>query len=168
MERGKQVKRRIGLIVGSASFFCISCLAYAVGPKVDNGSMVHLSYYFEANGVPVVSQQKKEEMKLVVGRGIYPQDFEKQLVGLKVGDVRNITLTPDQAYGPYLPQLVKRIAKQDLPPTLPLKEGLLLAGKNSRRPIRIAKVLEDSVVLDENHPLAGKTLAYHVQVTDIR
>ena len=157
-------------LFGVAGFFSLVFLvpiAHAAGPRIEAGSMVHLSYFMDANGIPVVPQQKKETMKLVVGKGAYPAYFEKQLIGLKIGDARDITLTSQQAYGPHRSDLVKRVPKSQLPPTIPLKEGLLLGGKDGRHAMRIAKVLDDSVVLDENHPLAGKTLIYHVQVTDV-
>ena len=139
----------------------------AAGPRVDQGSMVHLSYFMEANGVPIVSEKKRRAIQLVIGKGSYPKDFEKQLIGLKKGDAREITLTPEQAYGPHLTQLVKRVSRKKLPPTIPLREGMLLGSKEGKHAIRIAKILDDSVVMDENHPLAGKTLKYHVQVTDV-
>ena len=139
---------------------------YAAG-RIEDGSAVQLKYFLEVNGSPVVLPEKKEAMAFVVGGGMYPPAFEKQLIGLKVGDNKNIRLAPEQGFGPIREDLVKRVPKNQLPPSIPLKEGTLLGGKGQRT-MRIAKVLEDSIILDENHPFAGKTLDYHVQVTDVK
>ena len=154
-------------LIFSSIFLCLPAQASA-DQKIDMGSAVQLSYFMEANGVPVISEKKKEEMRLVIGRGAYPQAFEKQLIGLAKGEAKNIQLVPDQAYGPHKAELVKRVPKEQFPSAMLLKEGALIGSKSGRHPMRIAKVLEDSVILDENHPLAGKTLTYHVQVTNVQ
>ena len=106
-------------------------------------------------------------MLLVVGGGKYPKAFERQLIGLKPGAEKNITLKPEEAYGPIHPELVKRISKTDFPSNIKPVEGRVLAGRNGQV-LRIAKVLDDSVVVDQNHPLAGKTLKYHVMVKEVQ
>ena len=151
-------------LISASVALCLS--AQASGPKIETGSAVQLSYFMEANGVSVVSEKSQEAMRLVVGRGAYPAAFEKQLIGMKKGDSRNIKLTPEQGYGPRQAQKVRRIAKAQLPKSLALKEGEFV-GSAGRR-MRVAKILDDSVVLDENHPLAGATLTYHVKVTNIQ
>ena len=149
-----------------AVFFSATAPAYAV-MKIKDGSAVRLDYFFQADGKTIVSQDKQEQMRLVVGRGAYPKDFEKQLIGLKPGDKKVINLKPEEAFGPYRPELLKRVSKAQFPPNLSLKEGQLLGGRNGQRAMRVAKILDDSVVLDENHPLAGKTLKYYIQVLDV-
>ena len=161
------MKRAVGLFTVFLALFFLHPSANATGPRIENGSSVRLNYFLEANGEPVVSQEKKAAMEFVVGKGSFPPAFEKQLMGLQKGDTKSFKLGPEQAFGPYRSELVKRIPKDQLPPQLPLKEGMMLGTKSGQHPIRVAKVLEDSVVLDENHPFAGKTLAYHVQVTDV-
>ena len=140
----------------------------AAAAKVAEGSSVRLGYSLDADGTPIISEGKKAEMTLVVGQGSHPAIFEQQLIGLKKGDTKDIRLTPDQAYGPHRPELLKRIPKDELPPSFPQQEGVMISGKNGQHPMRVAKILEDSIVLDENHPLAGKTLTYHVRVMDVR
>ena len=168
MERGQGVKAvGLGVVLFAGCVFLQSAPAQASPLRIDNGALVSLSYFLEANGTPIIPQDKKQVMKFIEGKGAYPAAFEKQLIGLKKGDRKEITLTPEQGYGPHLAELVKRIDKKQFPANIPLKEGLLLSAKSGRHAVRIAKVLEDSVVMDENHPLAGKTLTYHIQVTDV-
>ena len=168
MERNKAIKKAVlAVFLIAGCVFSRQTLSQASQVRIDNGNLVSLSYFLEANGAPIIPQDKKQIMKFIEGKGAYPAAFEKQLIGLKKGDSKEITLTPEQGYGPHLAELVKRIDKKQFPSNIPLKEGLLLNAKSGRHAVRIAKVLEDSVVMDENHPLAGKTLTYHIQVTDV-
>ncbi|MEI8344994.1 MAG: FKBP-type peptidyl-prolyl cis-trans isomerase [Candidatus Omnitrophota bacterium] len=138
------------------------------GSRISKGSLVELKYDLEADGAVVISPAKTEGMRLVVGRGSFPAEFEQQLVGLRAGDKKTITLRVDQAFGPHRKELVRRIAQGQLPPALKnVKEGTILQSKSSGRPLRVVKVDAESVVLDQNYPLAGKKLVYHVRIESI-
>ncbi len=167
MERGNGMKNWVGV---AGLLFCsiFTCqMAEASTTRIQNGSSVHLSYTLEADGKTIISEQNKALMDLVVGMNSRPPAFESQLIGLRKGDSKEIRLVPEQAFGPVRPELVKRVPNSELPPSLKLQEGMIMGGKNSKHQIRVAKVLDDSVVLDENHPFAGKTLVYQVKVDGI-
>ena len=157
---------QISILLFIACFFGLQPVQAAT--KAVNGSSVKLVYFFEANGSPILTAENKGDMELVLGNNLYPPEFEKQLIGMKKGDKKNITLAPEQAFGAYRPELIKRVAKNQLPPNLKLQEGMLIGGKDGQRPMRVAKILDDSVVLDQNNPLAGKTLTYHVEIIDVQ
>jgi len=160
------VKRALSVLVMVVTL--VGCRSVFAETKIQEGSKVELVYSFEADGIPIVTQQNKETMKLVEGAGAYPPTFEKQLLGLRKGDKKTIHLIPEEGFGPVLPELLKRVALKDLPKGLKLEEGDLLGAKSGTKTIRVAKVLDDSVVLDENHPLAGKTLIYQIQILSIQ
>lgn len=136
--------------------------------KIKEGSAAMIKYSLEADGATIVPQDSPETMELVVGGNKYPPAFEKQLIGLKKGAKKSIVLKPNEAFGPEKPDLVKRIPKSQLPPDFKPVEGSLVAGKNGQSVFRIAKILDDSVVIDQNHPFAGKTLKYNIMVVDVR
>lgn len=162
--------RRQGLLWLVVTILCIPSIVEAapkVNARVQDGSRVKLNYYFEADGKPVVTKDKKEGMEIVIGRRMMPEVFETQLYGLSAGGKKTIALRPDEAFGPYNPALVRRVAKAELPPNFSVKEGGMIASKSGARPMRVAKVLDDSIVLDQNHPLAGKSLVYHVQIEQV-
>lgn len=156
-----------GILMFLVAITAVPVPAYAAS-KISKGSTVKLAYSMDVDGVTVVSPKKKEGMVLVVGDEAYPPDFEKQLLGLRKGDKRTISLKPEQAFGPYRTDLLRRIPRTQLPPNLNLQEGQLLGGKNGQRPMRVAKILPDSVVMDQNHPLAGKTVTYQVEIAEVR
>jgi len=147
----------------------VACAPVSDGVRV--GSYVELDYSLKADGSSVVPAEKPEHMKLVVGGGSYPADFEQALIGLQVGGEKVITLTPDQAYGQRRVDLVTRVPKEQVPPALLDSEpGQIVTTRGTNgQPVvmRILQVLEDSVVLDRNHPWAGRTLIYRVSVAQI-
>jgi len=161
------VKKALSVLLGVVVILA-GCRPVFAETKIQDGSKVELAYSFDADGIPMVSEQNKETMKLVEGAGAYPPTFERQLLGMRKGDKKTIHLTPEEGFGPVRPELLKRVALKELPKGLKLEEGDLLGAKSGAKPIRVAKILDDSVVLDENHPLAGKSLIYQVQILSIQ
>lgn len=136
--------------------------------KVQEGSSVVINYSLEADGKVVVPEQRPETMEVVIGQSGLPKAYEEALKGLKVGSKKVITLSPEEAYGPVRQELLMRVPKEQVPPNL--KEGSMIGGTNKdgrRINMRVAKVLDDSVIIDQNHPLAGRTLTYHVEIKSI-
>lgn len=129
------------------------------------GSSVRLQYSLEANGAVVIHPGSPADMVLTIGEGKLPAAFEKNLVGLKPGDVKTIALKPEEAFGPARRELIGKVQRAQLPPG-EIKEGTVLtAGSFSAT---IVKIMDDgSVVIDRNHPLAGKNLIYKVRVTSV-
>lgn len=132
--------------------------------KIQSGSQVIVEYTLEADGKIIT---RNEDMKLVVGDNVYPTAYEKQLIGLKEGDKKIVKLKPEEAFGPERPELLKRIPKGQLPANINFSEGQILGGKNGQRAMRVVKILDDSVVFDQNHPLAGRNLVYNIRVKSV-
>jgi FKBP-type peptidyl-prolyl cis-trans isomerase 2 len=124
-------------------------------------------YSLKANGEDIVSAAQRDQIQMIIGRQNYPKALQDQLIGLKEGDKKTITLMPDQAFGSIRPELLRRVMKKDLPKNIAFAEGQVMMGKNGQPGLRVVKVLDDSVVFDQNHPLAGKTLVYNVQIANV-
>lgn len=141
------------------------CAGKTAVKTVEPGSVVHLQYSLTADNAAVVPVATPQAMKLTVGEGKLPPLFEKNLIGLPAGATKAIALKPEEAFGPVRKELIARVPRASLPAG-ELKEGMLLtAGSFSAR---IVKIMEDgSVVIDRNHPLAGKHLLYKVRVRSI-
>ncbi len=96
--------------------------------------------------------------------------LEKGLEGMAVGESKQITVSPAEGYGDVHPEGFFEIAKDRIAPDA-LRVGARLQGEApDGTPVypRVAEIREDTVVLDLNHPLAGKTLYFDVKVLDIR
>jgi len=138
--------------------------------EVRTGDKVYLQYSLEADGADIVPANEPQNMWLVVGQRTYPPVFEQALVGLKENGVKVISLKPEEAFGPAKPELMVKIPKSTLPADFDFREGMIVTGRTpdgKPEPARVKKVLDDFVVLDRNHPLAGKNLVYRVRVLKV-
>jgi FKBP-type peptidyl-prolyl cis-trans isomerase 2 len=129
------------------------------------GSFVTVRYALTADNAAVVPDNQPEVLKLRIGDGKFPAKLEQSLIGMPVGAAKAVALKPEEAYGPVRKELVARVPRASLPAG-DLKEGMMFGTGASA--LRIVKVLEDgTVVVDRNHPLAGKSLFYKVRVAAI-
>ena len=132
---------------------------------------VAMDYTLTVDGKVVDSSEGKKPLQYVQGsRQIIP-GLERQLVGLRVGDTKDVTVKPEDGYGPVDPAAVIQVKKEQLPPDMKPQIGMMLQGKTGEgRPFRatIREVHPDGgATLDLNHPLAGKTLQFKVKVVSI-
>lgn len=89
---------------------------------------------------------------------------------MSVGTEKKVTVKPEEAYGPVDPRAFQEIPKEKLPPEA-LKVGTMLMAQGPQGqgvPVRVHEIKENTVIMDFNHPLAGKTLSFDVKITDIK
>ena len=106
----------------------------------------------------------KEPISYTQGNHEIIPGLEKALAGLKAGDKKHVTVTAEDAYGPYDEQKKVTVTKEQVPPEV--KVGTRLRAQNGME----AKVLSidgNSVVVDTNHPLAGKSLVFDINVLKV-
>lgn len=131
---------------------------------------VRMEYTLTADGNVVDSTEGRGPFHYVHGRGHIIPGLERQLAGLHVGDARDITVEAEEAYGPVDPAAFVEITREQLPPDVTPEIGLILRGVDPGGrafQARISGVTDDSVTLDLNHPLAGKTLLFKVTILEI-
>lgn len=142
------------------------------GDKViKNGSMVSLEYTLsDEKGKVIESNKGKEPLSYTQGQGQLIPGLEKELMGMKVGGTKSVKVKPEDAYGPVDPKAFREIPKANVPAEA-LKVGATLVAKNSQGqsfPVRVHEIKDKTVVMNFNHPLAGKTLSFNVKVLDIK
>lgn len=96
--------------------------------------------------------------------------LEKALEGMTKGEQKTVTVAPEEAYGPVNPEAYYEIEKEKIPSDS-LKVGSIVEGTDGTgRPLRarVSEIKDDTVILDFNHPLAGKTLQFDVKILDVR
>jgi FKBP-type peptidyl-prolyl cis-trans isomerase 2 len=91
------------------------------------------------------------------------------LLGLKVGDAKQVTLSADEGYGPVDPKAFMEVDTERVPEGARTAGATLQAQDRQGRtyPIRVHELKEKTIVLDFNHPLAGKTLIFDVKILDV-
>jgi FKBP-type peptidyl-prolyl cis-trans isomerase SlyD len=80
-----------------------------------------------------------------------------------------VTVAPEDGFGPIDPQAIAEVPKESIPSdALMVGTALIAKGPQGERPVRVKEVREKTVVLDLDHPLAGKTLYFDVQVLGVK
>lgn len=142
----------------------------SMSPSVGDNMSVGMEYTLTSEGAVVDSTEGKEPFHYVQGHGQIIPGLERQLAGLHVGDSKEVTVTPEDGYGAVDPAAIIEVKKEQLPKDVAPNVGIVLQGVNpdgQRFRARISEVKEQSVLLDLNHPLAGKTLVFKVKITDL-
>ena len=131
---------------------------------------VGIEYTLTVDGAVVDSTDGKEAFHYIQGQKQVIPGLERQLAGMHVGESKEVTVGPEEGYGPVDPSAFVEVSKAKLPAGVTPEVGLVLRGVNpdgqSFR-ARISELKEETVTLDLNHPLAGKTLNFTVKITTI-
>ena len=137
---------------------------------VEKGSKVAVEYTLSLPGGQVVeSNSGKEPLTYEQGAGKMLPAFEAQLNGLKAGATKEFDLAPEQAYGPVRKELYQTVDAKQIPEEARKVGTKLMARADSgqQRQVEVREVNGDKIVLDLNHPLAGKKLHFAVKVVSI-
>ena len=138
---------------------------------IKNGSVVSFEYtIFDENGKVIDSSRGKEPVTYTHGQQQIIPGLEKKLSGMEINEEKNVRLSPDEAFGPVDPNGFQEVPKDNIPAE-DLKVGTTVQVRGRQGEdldLRVHEIKEESVVLDLNHPLAGKTLNFGVKVLDIQ
>lgn len=99
--------------------------------------------------------------------------LEKALEGMRIGECKHVTISPDEGYGQIEPKAFVEVGKEQVPQDTvdALRVDAYVRGRDASGGVfhaRVAEIKDQTVVLDFNHPLAGQTLYYEVKVLDIQ
>ncbi len=136
--------------------------------KAKEGDTVKVHYTGKlANGEVFDSSEGRQPLEFTIGNGSLIPGFEKGVVGMDVGDTKTIEISPEEGYGERRDELVVEVNKNDFPDTVtPALGQRLQIRQQGSDPIvvTITELKEETVTLDANHPLAGYTLFFDVEM----
>jgi FKBP-type peptidyl-prolyl cis-trans isomerase SlyD len=137
---------------------------------IADGATVEIEYTLTDDAGAVIDSNKGQKpLTYKHGRQQIIPGLEKQLVGMHRGEEKKVTLKPEDAYGPVDPSAQAEVPKESLPPDA-LVVGAPLMARNAAgegRPVVVKEIKDKTVVIDLNHPLAGKTLVFDVKVLSV-
>ena len=115
------------------------------------------------------SKNRGEPLKFVVGKDNLIQGFTNAVVGMHVGEEKTVILSPNEAYGEHKKDLIRSVSKKFFPENINLVVGTQLQiGEGEEIAIvTIKEVGEEDVVLDANHPFAGRELKFDIELLSI-
>ncbi len=133
--------------------------------------VVSLDYSLTVDDQVIDSTEGEEPLEFLQGHQNIIPGLEDALQGMKIGDSKVVTVPAAQAYGEIDPENIVDVPRDEFPAEIPLEEGTELEVKNSDGEVltaTIASISAESIKLDFNHPLAGKTLTFDVTIADLR
>ena len=140
-------------------------------PEAKQGDTVRVHYQGSLqDGTVFDTSRDRDPFEFTIGEGQVIAGFESAVVGMEPGENKVVTLEPEDAYGPRRSELLVEVGLDRLPPEVEVEVGSQLQVKQqdgSPRVATIARVGEDSVTLDVNHPLAGKDLTFDIELVEI-
>lgn len=136
-----------------------------------NGDKVRVHYRGTLeDGSEFDSSEGGEPLEFTVGKHEVIPGFENAIVGMSVGDKKQERIPADQAYGQPNPELIFDVDRSALPADSDIVEGdmvEIMFQDGESAPVRVAELTESSLRLDANHPLAGKTLIFDLELVGI-
>ncbi len=139
--------------------------------KIENNSVVRFHYTVsEAGAAEVENSRIGDPVAILIGhRNIIP-GVEDALIGHEAGDTFDVTVPPEEGYGERREGLTQRMSKKVFPKNAPLHVGeqIVLKTDHGPRMVTVKKVGMTVVDVDLNHPLAGKTLDFAIEVVEVR
>ena len=144
--------------------------AWADDPVIGTGKQVTMDYTLTVNNEEIETSKGKTPLVFVYGSKNIIPGLEAALNGMHVGEEKLVTVNPKDAYGEPDPKAFKEFPKSTLPKGVEPKVGMVLqaqAPDGESFPAAISEIKSDTVVLDFNHPLAGKTLKFQIKVLKI-
>lgn len=138
--------------------------------KIEDNNVVRFHYTVsEAGRGKIESSREVEPMSVLIGHGNIIPGLESAMRGREAGDTFGVTVTPDQAYGERREGLVQRVPRKHFKGAK-LNPGMqvVLPTEQGQRAMTVKKVGISVVDVDLNHPMAGKTLDFDVEILDVR
>lgn len=141
---------------------------------VEKGSKVSVEYEgkFEDGSVFDSSSKTGEQQPLefVAGAGQVISGFDSAVIGMNEGEEKSFEVLPEEGYGEVRPELKQEIPRTALPQDREPQKGMVLvmnSPEGQQFPVVIDEVKDDSIVINLNHPLAGKKLLFNIKIVGI-
>jgi peptidylprolyl isomerase len=141
---------------------------------IKKGDKVKVDYEGKFESGEVFDTSKHDDhshpLEFEVGKGMVIPGFDNAVVGMEKGGKKEIKITPADGYGELRDDLKKEFPRENLPKDQEPKEGMMIGLQTPdghQVPAKIIKVDEKNFTVDLNHPLAGKTLIFNIEVIEV-
>lgn len=139
--------------------------------QAKKGDKVKVHYHGRlTSGETFDSSEGREPLAFEIGSGMVIKGFDDGVTGMAVGDKKTVTIPADDAYGALNPDMIIEMPKDRLPQDMEVEVGMPLVmsdPQGQQFQVTVKEIAEDKIVLDANHPLAGKDLVFDLELVDI-
>ena len=144
--------------------------------KISEKKVVALTYTLTVDGQVADQTTEDRPLDFIFGMGYLLPKFEENIAGKEPGDSFEFTLTPAEGYGEHNPDMILKLPKHVFEVDGKIQEGLLTVGNmipmmNQQGGVlhgKVHEVKDDSVMMNFNHPMAGKTLNFTGKILTVR
>ena len=137
-----------------------------------SGDTVKIHFTGKLQDETVIETSKdRDPLEFKIGDGNVIPGLEQGVIGMAAGDKKTIAISPEDAFGQPQEDLVVDMKKSEFPKDVELAAGVYLNIESSdgkEFKAKVVEIKEDTVILDANHPLAGVTINYDVELIEIR
>ena len=135
---------------------------------ISAGDTVRIHYTAKlADGTVVDSSQGRDPLEFEAGSDQLIPGVSNAVIGMQVGETKTVTVPPEQGYGEHQPDAVQKVPRQHFPPEV--KVGDTFKAVNNQQQemlVRVSAVDDEFVEVDANHPLAGQTLVFDLEIAE--
>jgi len=138
---------------------------------VKDGLVISMEYKLTVDGEVLDSSDEAGPLQFLAGYGNIIPGLEKEMMGMKIGDSKEVTVQPEDGYGEFDEEAFMDVPRDEFPSDMTLEEGMELHVTDDEGVHQAAYVAEfddKTVKLDFNHPLAGAVLDFYVKVVALR
>jgi len=139
---------------------------------VKKGDTVSVEYTGKLEtGETFDSSKGKDPLEFEAGAGKVIKGFDEGIIGMKVGEEKELVIEAENAYGKRSDKYLKEVPRNTIPEKIQLKKGIILMFKREdgmRMPSTVTEVNDKTIKIDFNHPLAGKKLIFNIKIITIK
>jgi FKBP-type peptidyl-prolyl cis-trans isomerase SlyD len=138
---------------------------------VQKDTVVSMEYTLHVDEEEIDSSKGHDPLQFLVGHGNIISGLEREMIGMKVGESKDVVVSPAEGYGEFDESAFMNVPRSAFPEDIPVEEGTELTVRDDTgqpRYARIDAVEGDTVTLNFNHPLAGDELHFKVKVVGVR
>jgi len=139
--------------------------------SVQNGDTIRVHYSGKlTDGSLFDSSEGRDPLEFTAGSGMVVPGFDAAVMGMEIGETKTVTLPPSEAYGEKNDDMTVEIPRAEFGADFTANPGeqlLIQLGDGNQIPVTIIQINEETVTLDANHQLAGKTLVFTITLVEI-
>ncbi len=125
----------------------------------------------DEEGEVLDSTTKEQPFSFLTGQNQILPELEKNIGNMVIGSQKKVKLQPEEGYGSYDEKAVRQVKKSDFPEDVEVKEGMRFVadtGDGRQLPFIITEIEGEDIEIDFNHPYAGKTLEFDIELMNVR
>ena len=137
---------------------------------IKNGDRVSVNYTGKLEDGSIFDsslQEGRTPLEATLGQGMLIPGFENGLIGMSIGETKTVEIEPENAYGTYNNDMVQEVASNQVPEGVQVGDSLMGQSQYGPMQVTVKEIKSDTVVLDMNHPLAGKKLIFDLEVVSV-